>query len=448
MQILPEIIDHHMRDLYWESPALQNAYSSTALAAARMAESVGMPGAALEWYCSAARRVRDPGLRRRRLQPFSGFLARTFRESLPQRLGENPFIASFLRSKEAGSIAKRLRTFSPEDRLSLRKNVIVLKAPTPHERGVVLVKYTPHFNTFLVNFDLHKVSERFAIVLEPSWYPYPEPFWAHFTAQSPLLVCQTISQMAAEDMGRCGLPLVPVAIGAQDWVNPEVFFPIPGTTKDFDVVMIASFMKLKRHAILFRAMRKMRPRRIKVALIGRTWGRNRQQFEQQVREAGVADDVTIFQGLKGPEINQVLNRSKVNLLLSKVEGGNVALMEAIAAGVPCVVYKDIIGPRLSDINEETGLLSGDDELHHVLPEAIDRYAHFRPREWFLRNTGPHNSTRKLDEVLRMATARRGEEYRTPIVGKENRLGLHYLNQDDEHRMNEGWHSLAEAVRPL
>ncbi len=447
MSSLSEDMNYRARDLYWDSPWLQAAYSSAALSRARVAEMGGFLEAALSSYCNAARRVKSSDLRRRRLKEFARFVSAQVVASDPYDLNDNFFVQQLLRSREGARVAGLIRSIPEPERVSLRKNLIVLKVPTATERGVLLLKYTPHFKTFLVNFDLKRVCERFSLVLEPSWYPYPEPFWAQFICQSTLVVCQTISQTAAEDMQSCNLPLVPVPIGAQDWVNPDVFYPIPGTKKDFDVVMIASFMKLKRHDVLFRAMRKMRPG-IKVALIGMTWGRDRKQFEQQVRDAGVGDDVTIFQGLKGPQINEVLNRSKVHVLLSKMEGGNVGLMEAMAAGVPCVVYKDIIGPRLTDINEETGLLAADPDLHHVLREAIDNHARFSPRAWFIRNTGPLNATRVLDSALRAASLQRGETYTGSIVPKENRLGLCYVDQEDERRMEAGWRDLELALARL
>lgn len=447
MSSLSEDFSYRARDLYWESPGLQSAYSLAALTRARAAEMGGFLDAALASYCNAARRVRSLELRRSRLQDFARFVATHVTAREPHHLNDNLFVRHLLSSSEGARIRKLIRGMPPPERVSLRKNLIVLKAPAANERGVLLLKYTPHFQTFLMNFDLQRVCERFSLVLEPSWYPYPEPFWAQFICRSTLVVCQTISRTATEDMQNCKLPLVPVPIGAQDWVNPKVFFPIPGTKKDFDVVMIASFMKLKRHHVLFEAMRTMRPR-IKVALIGRTWGRDRKQFEEQVRNAGVADDVTIFQGLKGPEINEVLNRSKVNLLLSKMEGGNVALMEAMAAGVPCVVYKDIIGPRLTDINAQTGMLATDEELPIVLGEAIEGHARFRPREWFMRNTGPGNATRALDSGLREASLQRGEAYTRSIVPKENRLGLCYVNQEDERSMEAGWRELEQALVSL
>src|SRR5262249_48307468 len=151
--------------------------------------------------------------------------------------------------------------------------------------------------------------------------------------------------------------------------------------------------------------------------------RTRDEFQEQLRRAGIEDQVTLFQGLKGPEINSVLNRSKVHVLLTKIEGGNVALMEAMAANVPSVVYKHIIGPRKGDFNAMTGVLADDDELPQALADTVDAHDRFRPREWFLQHTGFQIATQKLNEVLRENALARKEPWTRDIVPKFNRLGM-------------------------
>src|SRR5262249_15223939 len=133
------------------------------------------PFAALTEYCSAARRVRDPQLHQRRSREACEFARNVFAGQPPVRLADNPFLSDYLRTATARYWRERSRGFSDEDRLQQRGNVIVLKSPSPDEKGVLLLKYTPHFYNFLVNFDLVKVMQSFHLVLEPSWFPYPEP---------------------------------------------------------------------------------------------------------------------------------------------------------------------------------------------------------------------------------------------------------------------------------
>src|SRR5262249_2926116 len=148
------------------------------------------------------------------------------------RLADNPFLQSYLRTETARYWRQRSHGFSEQDRLEQRGNIIVLKSPAADEKGVLLLKYPPHFYKFVVNFDVIKVMQSFHLVLEPSWFPYPEPHWALFACQESMVVCQTISEDAAAEMREWDLGLVPIPIGAQDWVDPETFNPKPAQ-KDF-----------------------------------------------------------------------------------------------------------------------------------------------------------------------------------------------------------------------
>jgi glycosyltransferase involved in cell wall biosynthesis len=254
-----------------------------------------------------------------------------------------------------------------------------------------------------------------------------------------------ISDEAAEAVRKAEIPIWPIAIGAQDWVDTEIFKPLPGVQKDFDVVMIATFAPWKRHAVLFRAMRKMRPHRIRVALVGGTWERTRKEFEDEIRRYRVQDDCTIFHSIPPAQVNEVLNRSKVKVLLTKIEGANRALSEAMSANVPVVVYKHIMGPRRTDINPMTGVFADDDELPEVLIKTIESYKQFQPRAWYLEHSGYRNSTSTLNRTLRLAAQGRNENWTTDIVGKVNRPEAQYISPGDRASLATAWSELKQFV---
>lgn len=445
---LAAALNYHARDYYWEHAWAQQVYSAVARAQARRAERRGNLYGALVRYADAARRIRHGELQRERLAEFAGFLRRHLESSASTPWIANPFLRSFLASEEAAERRASLRALSSAERLSLRGNIILLKAPANGERGVILVQYTPLFFSFLVNFDLPQLAAAYSLVLEPSWSLYPEPYWGLFATQETPVVTQVIREDAAQAVKESGLPLLAMPIGSQDWIDPDSFHPLPGEEKEFDVVMIANFMRLKRHELLFRVLQQVRPRRLKVAIIGRTWERTRAEFDALMRRYGVFEDCTVFQGLGPAEINRILNRSKVKVLLSKREGGNRALMEAWAAGVPCVVYKHIVGPRPGDVNPMTGMFSEDHELREVLLHAIENYREFRPREWFLAHTGCRNSTRKLNELLRQEAQRRGEPWTCDIMAKVNRIRLEYLDAQAANALAPAWQRLEPCLAPL
>jgi hypothetical protein len=119
-------------------------------------------------------------------------------------------------------------------------------------------------------------------------------------------------------------------------------------------------------------------------------------------------------------------------------------MEGMAANVPCVVYKHIVGPRHSDINAMTGMLAEDEELPEALLQMVENYETFRPREWFLAQTGYANSTRRLNALLREEALRRGEPWTTDIQPKVNRPFLKYVREEQAAEVQAGWRMLEDA----
>jgi glycosyltransferase involved in cell wall biosynthesis len=441
-------VRRHLSNLYWESDWLQWLYSTGTLYSGRVLENSTDPYSSLVRICNATRRIRNRELRISRLQMFSDYLRRHFGSLPPRTLDENLFVKGFLKSEEAKNVRGLWRKYSLPERLNLRGNLILLKAPRENESGVLLLTYTGASQLFLVNFDVGEISKRYAIVLEPSWATFPEPYMGLFSCSEPRTVCEMISDEAAEAVRKAEIPVLPIAIGAQDWVDTEVFKPLPGVRKDFDIVMIATFAPWKRHAVLFRAMQKLRPHRIRVALVGVTWERTRKEFEQEIRRYGVQDDCTIFQGILPAQVNEVLNRSKVKVLLTKIEGANRALSEAMSANVPVVVYKHIMGPRRTDVNPMTGIYADDEELPDVLTRAIESYRQFQPRAWYLQNSGYQNSTSTLNEALRLAAHARNENWTSDIVGKVNRPEADYVRAADRASLAPAWSELERFVCDL
>ncbi len=445
MRIAP-VVSHWARELYWDSGWLQSSYSALASWYARLAELADDPYRALVHYSAAARRVRVPEVRAQRLEQFARFVQQHFAARPPNSLADNVFVEWFLKSKDASAQREMWRKFPVEKRLNLGKRLIVLKVPQGDERGVLLVRFASE--AFLTSFRLRSIARRFTVVVEPSWALFPLPFWALYSTADRCNLVEVNSEQAAQELRATGLPLVPIALGSQDWVDPEVFRPLPGVRKDYDLVMIATYQRLKRHDVLFRALRRLRPRRLKVAIIGRTWERTRPDFEAMMRRYGVLEDCTIFQQLTPEQVNEVLNRSKVNVLLSRAEGGNKGLMEGFAANVPCVVFRHMMGHRQSDINPMTGRLAEDDELADVLLDVIANQERYHSREWLLANSGYRNSSQKLNALLREEALRRGEPWTTDIVPKLNRPNLEYVSERDAERMKDGWAELQDALIAL
>ena len=125
--------------------------------------------------------------------------------------------------------------------------------------------------------------------------------------------------------------------------------------------MVASLEEKKGHRFLLEALARGGPvlGRVRLDLVGS--GKLRESLEEMASALGVADRVRFFGSLPEHEVAAMLRRADMFLLPSVVdstgdmEGIPVALMEAMACGIP------VISSRLSGIPElvvdgSTGLL--------------------------------------------------------------------------------------------
>ena len=125
---------------------------------------------------------------------------------------------------------------------------------------------------------------------------------------------------------------------------------------------VASFKEHKGHAVLLDAVAGGGDAlaRLQLDLVG--GGPERQSLEAQAAQLGLTDRVCIHESVAEPEVRALLDRADLFILPSRVarngqmEGLPVALMEAVACGLP------VIASRLSGIPElirdgETGLLA-------------------------------------------------------------------------------------------
>ena len=152
-----DAIAHRVRELYWESPSLQYLYAKSASTAAAIRARAGDDYAALEEYCNAIRRVRSPELRSKGIVRLNKFLSSRFAQSTPATLDDNVFVREFSNSGAGIAAKAKLKKLSPDRRVNLQGNLLVLKLPSANERGVLLVQYNYAIEQFLVNFKLAEV---------------------------------------------------------------------------------------------------------------------------------------------------------------------------------------------------------------------------------------------------------------------------------------------------
>lgn len=316
-------------------------------------------------------------------------------------------------------------TVSKAELNHLNKTGIVLKKPVLHrhgvvEKGVILLKSTERFRTFRRCVDIPALLADYTLVLEPSWSGHAKENILYFTkfAEHKIIV------MASEPrdfmfLKRIELNLVPINLNSGDWVNPTVFRPLPGIEKRYDVVFIARPAIYKRHHVLFHAVRDMNDKSLQVAIVADPWPGNRRDVELLIDFYGIRHNVTYLEDLRPPEVNVILNRAKVNAVLSLQEGGNRCLFEGFFADVPGLALKCNVGIRKDHFNSQTGRLISEKDLATELMYFRDHWNTFSPRDWAERNITPELSTAKLNALVKELALNRGEPWTVDLVAKCN-----------------------------
>lgn len=340
--------------------------------------------------------------------------------------GKNPLIDAY-RADPASQACARLYTWSGVGPHELFRDLIVLKQATASEKGVILLKYARTFSAVVALLDLEKLRERYLFVLEPCWAGYCDPGILMFIARDHPVLVQCFTEQDYQFIAGIGAPLVPLRLGPADWVNADIFKPAPAGTKQHDVVMVANWAAHKRHAQLFKALRDVRERRIKVLLIGFPWGgRTADDIRREAAAAGnPCVELDILEKVPHAAVAEYVSRCKAFVFLSRKEGDNKALVEAMFADVPAVVFDQTIGGASSRINPATGVLSSDAQLGRWIVHVLDHQEDYSPRAWALEHTGSAVATRVLDAALARVVAEQGGQYLVPIVEKINAPNLAY-----------------------
>ena len=115
---------------------------------------------------------------------------------------------------------------------------------------MLFVSFESEWCKLLAHCDLKAFAERYRLVISPSSSPHN---WINyvFAAAYP----DTLFTLISNDSDRLVPPRVAdnfqiVPLLASNWVNPRLFQPLPRDQRDIDLVMVASFGKVKRHHAL------------------------------------------------------------------------------------------------------------------------------------------------------------------------------------------------------
>ena len=341
------------------------------------------------------------------------------------------------------------RFFQDPTRL-LGSLAIVVKAATPDEKGVIIILYSYAFPLFAKLFDVPAIAKRYHIVLEPSWAGYCDLDILCYTQYDFPVFVQGYERRDEAFVGNTSANLVMIPTGNNWWADHRLFKPIPGISKDIDIVMIAGWGAYKRHAQLFAALGTLRRKHItpKVLLMGYDLGLTKNDILGLAKFYGVDDQIEWHENLSRDQVNFHLNRAKVNILWSRKEGQNRAVIEGMLAGVPCIMREGHnYGDHYAFINGRTGCFSTEANLPETIARMIDTHETYSPREWVMANMSCQRATQVVGEAVGRLARTRGESFSGELAVKLNGLDSQsYWDDESGARFADDYAILRTALR--
>lgn len=122
--------------------------------------------------------------------------------------------------------------------------------------------------------------------------------------------------------------------------------------KEYDFISVCRFHPIKNHIFLVKAFEKVveKNKNVKLAFVGD--GETKQKVEEYVNEHELNNNI-IFLG-KRDDVNDLLNKSKVFVLGSLMEGLPLTILEAMAVGLPIIATS--VGGVVDIVKKDNGVL--------------------------------------------------------------------------------------------
>lgn len=454
-----------LKERVYSSPALQYPYRSWMDLQSRVALLRRQPYEASRRMLNMWRHLGTEGIGEKRIARLLQIIRENcYSDGRLLSASENRLRLEFTRSARARQQRKLYGSVPPEHRVRLRfpndddperqGDLIVLKPydEATGERGVLMLMYSEAVLAMVAMYDLGALASRYMFVLEPSSWGYQDVRFLFYLGSDLDVLIQSPRRADFEFVECLQTNLVPTAVGAGEWVDPDVFRPRePGQEAKYDVAMVSAWDPLKRHEVFFRAAARRKQngeRTLRFALIGYQMGWTREPIEKLLRQYGLERDCEIYEMIPHAQVARIVADSKVSLLLSQREGANRGIYESMFCGTPIIVYRQQCGVNLDHVNRRTGLLADDGELGAAIDYALEHPAEFDPRQWALEHAGYRNATQTINAALRQMSERRGLAWTKDIVAKKSAPELRYAEAGLYRQFAAEYESLRDFLLPL
>lgn len=313
------------------------------------------------------------------------------------------------------------------------------------ERGVLMVKYTEVVNAIPFMFDLHKLQQRYHLVLEQSSESPFQPFNAFIPTDS-LVFIQSVSERERVQHRKHGFLPVPLASG--DWVNKRNFYPDYSIPREYDFCVISNFIPLKRYPYLFGALKKHWQGSLRFAIVASSHvGENREWIENLLKEYGLHNNADVFIQIPPAQVNTIMNQSRCHVMCSMREGSPKVNFESMITGTPVVIHRDHLGfsnwkfrePMVVNYTNERNLVDAIKQCHYSDKKQVAEMA--------AGMIGSARATDVLNKEIKEAATKMGEQWTQDIIEKVNNVHTFYANTADVEKCLADYDYLQSCANP-
>ncbi len=313
---------------------------------------------------------------------------------------------------------------------------LLLKAPGPGgEKGVLYSAFEYNWMRLIAHHDARAFLAEYTLVGASSYSPTHYAALANFAGLSDDPVFIGVSNHADLEAYRVLSPVIePVPLLACDFNDPSQYTPRPHAGRRIDILMVATWLRVKRHWLLWEALRDM-PRDLRVVLVGRnlpdrTW----RDLLREARAFGVRQELEFELNVAPERVAQLQCDARVSAVFSDREGSCVAVTESMFADTPVAMMADAHVGAKAYINEQTGVLLTRKGIGAQMSRFLEDSRRFTPRAWALANISCQVSARRLNDIIREDALGRGRPWTVDIAPFCRRYVAQYVDQADEARL--------------
>ncbi len=313
---------------------------------------------------------------------------------------------------------------------------LLLKAPGPGgEKGVLYSAFEYNWMRLIAHHDARAFLSEYTLVGASSYSPTHYAALANFAGLSDDPVFIGVSNHADLEAYRVLSPVIePVPLLACDLNDPNQYTPKPHAERRIDILMVATWLRVKRHWLLWEALAGM-PRDLRVVLVGRNLpGRTAHDLLREARAFGVRQHLEFELNVPPERVAELQCDARVSAVFSDREGSCVAVTESMFADSPVAMMADAHVGAKAYINEQTGVLLRRKGIGAQLRRFLETSHLFTPRAWALRNVSCHVSARRLNDILRADALARGRPWTEDIAPFCRRYVAQYIDASDEARL--------------